>query len=589
MLRLAVVLATVTVITGAPPVATSYPFASAMSLPVNGTNPHGVATADLNADGVQDLVSANAGSSNVSVLLGTGGGSFRAPATFATGAAPKTVAAARLDGDTSLDLVTANQDANTVSVLRGVGDGTFAARVDYQACNRPHEVAVGDFNGAGSPDLAVACWGGAVVAVLLGTGPGTYGPPTMYATGFGPHSVVATDLNGDGRADLAVADHDSDSISILLGRGDGTFAAAASYAAGSRPHSIRAGDLNRDGRVDLVTANDSSNNVSVFDGRGDGSFAASRAFATGPVPKGAAIVDLNADGLLDVVTANTAGNYPSGVMNPGGNTISVLLGDGAGSLGAATSYTVGHTPFAVTSADFDGDATPDLATANYFSNDVSVLRNPAAGFSEQVVFSGLANPTAVRFAADGRVFVAEKSGLIKVFDGLTDATPTIFADLNVQVHNYWDRGLLGLALHPNFPTTPYVYVLYTRDAAVGGSAPLWGTAGVLSDPCPTPPGPTSDGCVVSGRLSRLTASGNVMTGTEKVLIDDWCQQYPSHSVGALEFGPDGALYVSGGEGASFTFLDYGQKGVPTNPCGDPPVPVGGAQTPPSAEGGSLRS
>src|SRR5687768_6692383 len=52
------------------------------------------------------------------------------------------------------------------------------------------------------------------------------------------------------------------------------------------------------------------------------------------------------------------------------------------------------------------------------------------GFSEKVVFSGLTNPTAVRFAADGRVFVAEKRGVIKVFDSLTDTTPNVFADLN---------------------------------------------------------------------------------------------------------------------------------------------------------------
>ena len=66
--------------------------------------------------------------------------------------------------------------------------------------------------------------------------------------------------------------------------------------------------------------------------------------------------------------------------------------------------------------------------------------------------------------------------------------------------------------------------------------------------------------MVSGRLSRLTASGNAMVGNEQVLIEDWCQQYPSHSVGALYFGDDAALYVSGGDGASFKFVDYGQDG-----------------------------
>jgi glucose/arabinose dehydrogenase len=214
-----------------------------------------------------------------------------------------------------------------------------------------------------------------------------------------------------------------------------------------------------------------------------------------------------------------------------------------------------------------------------------------AGFQESVVFSGLTNPTAVRFAPDGRVFVAEKRGVIKVFDSLTDTTPDVFADLNVNVYNFWDRGLLGMALAPNFPTNPYVYVLYTYDHMLGSTAPAprWGTPGVYSDPCPTPPGATGDGCVVSGRLSRLQAAGNVMTGAEQVLIEDWCQQYPSHSIGAVEFGPDGNLYASGGDGASFNFADWGQDGSPLNPCGDPPGGVGATLTPPTAEGGALRS
>jgi glucose/arabinose dehydrogenase len=214
-----------------------------------------------------------------------------------------------------------------------------------------------------------------------------------------------------------------------------------------------------------------------------------------------------------------------------------------------------------------------------------------SGFEESIAFRDLTNPTVVRFANDGRVFVAEKSGLIKVFDNLSDTTPATFADLRTNVYNFWDRGLLGMALAPNFPTSPYVYVLYTYDHILGDSspAPRWGTANTTSDPCPTPPGPTTDGCVASARLSRLQASGNVMTGSEQVLVEDWCQQYPSHSIGTVEFGPDGALYAGGGDGASFIFADYGQDGAPLNPCGDPPVGVGGAQTPPSAEGGALRA
>src|SRR5947208_597 len=113
-----------------------------------------------------------------------------------------------------------------------------------------------------------------------------------------------------------------------------------------------------------------------------------------------------------------------------------------------------------------------------------------SGFQESISFGGLVHPTVIRFASDGRVFIAEKSGLILVFDSLQDTTPTVFADLRTNVDDYWDRGLLGMALDPNFPANPYVYVLYSYDHQLGSPdpPPKWG------DACPTPPGPTTDGC-----------------------------------------------------------------------------------------------
>ncbi|HWJ42539.1 MAG TPA: PQQ-dependent sugar dehydrogenase, partial [Solirubrobacterales bacterium] len=208
-----------------------------------------------------------------------------------------------------------------------------------------------------------------------------------------------------------------------------------------------------------------------------------------------------------------------------------------------------------------------------------------AGFTESIVFDGMTEPTDVAFASDGRVFVAEKSGLIKVFPSLSATTPTIAADLRTEVYNFWDRGLLSIALDPQFPIRPYLYALYSRDAVIGGAAPKWGQAGAVSDPCPTPPGPTEEGCVISTRLMKLTLSGNAVSA-EQPLIDGWCQQFPSHSAGGLSFGPDGMLYLSGGEGASFNFTDYGQE---KNPCGDPPGAVGAKLTAPTAEGGALRA
>jgi glucose/arabinose dehydrogenase/PKD repeat protein len=186
------------------------------------------------------------------------------------------------------------------------------------------------------------------------------------------------------------------------------------------------------------------------------------------------------------------------------------------------------------------------------------------GFTEKTVFTGLTQPTAVRFSPDGRVFVAEKSGLIKEFDSLTDTTPRVYADLRTNVHDYWDRGLLGLALDPSFPTKNVIYALYTYDAPIGGTAPVY------NDNCVDP---TGAGCKVSGRLSRILSDGS-----EQVMIEDWCQQYPSHSIGSLAFGPDGNLYVSGGDGASFNWVDYGQGGGSLNRCVDP-----------VNEGGALRS
>jgi glucose/arabinose dehydrogenase/PKD repeat protein len=210
------------------------------------------------------------------------------------------------------------------------------------------------------------------------------------------------------------------------------------------------------------------------------------------------------------------------------------------------------------------------------------------GFRDSVVLSGLTNPVVLQFAPDGRIFVGQKNGVIKVFQSLTDTNPVTVADLSTEVDDYWDRGLLGLAVPPDFPANPYIYVLYTYDAPIGGTAPVW------NDGCPTPPGPTTDGCVVSARVSRLQISGNVMTGSEQVLVGGWCQQFPSHSIGTLLFGRDGDLYVSGGDGASFNNVDYGQYGATyagdqANPCGDPPGAVGTALSPPGAEGGALRS
>ncbi len=222
---------------------------------------------------------------------------------------------------------------------------------------------------------------------------------------------------------------------------------------------------------------------------------------------------------------------------------------------------------------------------------VSATPVPQSGFTDSTVLTGLSSPTAVRFASDGRVVVAEKGGTIKVFSSLAATAPSLTIDLTSAVDDFWDRGLLGLALDPRFATNGYIYALYTYDQLLDSTdpPPLWG------DDCPTPPGPMTDGCVVSGRLSRIQVSGNT-AGPEQVLITGWCQQFPSHSIGDLRFGPDGDLYVSAGDGAAWNTADWGQLGgslsgtpTPPNPCGDPPDGQGVAETSPTSHGGALRS
>lgn len=202
------------------------------------------------------------------------------------------------------------------------------------------------------------------------------------------------------------------------------------------------------------------------------------------------------------------------------------------------------------------------------------------GFSDTVAIGGLTAPTVAAFAPDGRVFIGEKSGIIKTFDSTADPSATVTVDLRPKVHDYWDRGFLGLTVDPAFPSRPYIYALYAYERLPDGTDPNW------NDQCPTPPGPTDQGCVITGRLSRITVDTNGVATAEKTLITDWCQQFPSHSIGTVAFGSDGALYITGGDGASFNFADYGQRG---NPCADPPGPAGTNLSPPTAKGGALRS
>ena len=179
-----------------------------------GSAPQSVAVGDFNGDGKPDLAVANNGSANVSVLLGNGDGTFLAPVNYAAGGWPQFVATDDINNDGKPDLVVANFRVSdftisaNVSILLGNGDGTFRAPASYNPGGRA--VAVADFNGDGRPDVAVANNG---IAVLLGNGDGAFQTAVNFNSP-GSQPLVVGDFNGDGMPDLAVVN--STGVSILL-------------------------------------------------------------------------------------------------------------------------------------------------------------------------------------------------------------------------------------------------------------------------------------------------------------------------------------------------------------------------------------
>jgi alpha-tubulin suppressor-like RCC1 family protein len=329
-----------------------------------GAGPHGSVAVDLDADGIQDLVTVNSGAATVSVLKGAGGGAFLAKADTATGVAPFAVASADLNRDGKQDVVTANQGDGSVSVLLGNGDGTLRAKVDYTAGVQACGVAVADVNKDGRQDVLTANAGGDSVSVFLGNGDGTLQARHDLAAGDGAFAVAVADFNADGKADLAVADSNAGAVSIIVGKGDGTFGPRVEYATGSGALSIAATDVNTDGKADIAVVSFGANTVGVLLGNGDGTLQAKVDYATGAGPFAVALADVSGDGKMDLVTADQ-----------GANAISVLEGDGHGVFAAKADFPTGTQPMGVTVADLDGDGEKDVATPDYGDSTMSVLLN----------------------------------------------------------------------------------------------------------------------------------------------------------------------------------------------------------------------
>jgi hypothetical protein len=345
--------------------------------PVNYVKPSAgdLTAADFDKDARLDIAVVGGGSA--SILYGKGDGTF-APATdYPVGDNLAQVIAADVDGDGLLDMVIADDNTNSVDVLINLGSRAFAPPVRYPVGTKPYGVTASDFNGDGRRDLAVSNNDSHNMCVLLNKGDGTFAPAVFYGGGRYPGRILSADLNRDGKTDLAMSNYVSAEVSLYFGDGSGRFSGGGSYRTGGEyPAQVVTDDFNGDGLLDLATANTFGNTISLFFGDGTGRFQDPIIHPGNQYPHMMASADLDGDGDPDLATPNNGTNY-----------FSVLENVGLGNFLLPIRFTSGGTDTrTLTIGDFDADGLPDVAVGNGGSGTVSVFINSSLGATPAVRF-----------------------------------------------------------------------------------------------------------------------------------------------------------------------------------------------------------
>jgi hypothetical protein len=338
-----------------------------------GNLPGYLTTADLNEDGLLDLValtSSGLTTNGCVVRLGLAGGGFGKLTTYPVNFNAHSLTngiVADLNEDGYLDFVTAS------GYLPGQAGGSFGTQVDLVTDPDARYVAVGDVNNDGRLDILTANPGIATntVSVLLAQPTGGWGAYVNYRADAGPTSVSLGDVNNDNYPDLIATSSSISNadVSVWLGNGLGGFATRTDYPTGGIPTEVHLADVNEDGRLDLLTSN--SGSFSVLLGLDTGGFGPKRDYASdsfGAVFTLAACLslgDVNGDGHLDAITASA---------NP---TIWVRLGQGNGLFGAYTAYPASQLG-GVVMGDFTGDSRLDVAGISRTTESFVVLSGLAA-------------------------------------------------------------------------------------------------------------------------------------------------------------------------------------------------------------------
>jgi hypothetical protein len=284
---------------------------------------------------------------------------------------------------------------------------SFDPVVNYAIGNTPYDVISADFNSDGYSDLATTNSADTNISILLGSASGVFADTVNYFVSTSPVSLASADFNGDGHLDLATANFNSNNVSILLGSAAGTFTAATSYPAGIGPRSVTSADFNGDTHPDLAVANLNNNYVTILLGSAivPGTFTVTANYLVGDTPMAITSADFNDDGYPDLATVNYASN-----------NVSILWGSATtpGTFDSIVNYWVGTGPSDITSADFNGDGVADLAISNYDSSNASILLGSAAGINPAVNYGTVNSPTSItsaNFNGDGFPDLAIADGI----------------------------------------------------------------------------------------------------------------------------------------------------------------------------------
>jgi hypothetical protein len=360
-----------------------------------------IAVGDFNHDGKLDVAAAadclstqDCSSGTITILLGNGTGSFtQSYSTALNGVVGQafTLAVGDFNNDGKLDLVAGIECYNinvsgcsvgSVEVFLGDGAGNLAPPSNSATVGNAALIpVVGDFNNDGKLDIVATSTSS--LTFVAGNGNGAFQTPVVTPLSFsGGGDTVAADFNSDRKLDLAIVT--SGGIQILDGIGNGTFQPPVSYPIGQYLESLAIADLNNDGKPDLLISGGSTSDFSSLLNDGTGNFLTGpSSYLGGWENSSVASADFNGDGKADIVIASFCSETSSFNNNCPDGTLGILLGNGNGTVQAATSLNIAPMVHYSLIADINHDGVPDLvATEDYYQN------NGASGQGGVVVALG---------------------------------------------------------------------------------------------------------------------------------------------------------------------------------------------------------